>query len=165
MDELIRVVLGALRLLLKFALFAAGLTAVVIPSALVFVYFQEGPWTPSDEAEAAMTRLANVDLGKIELGLGAMQDALGAAENISQSTKAKNVKQVRWYRGAIRALSFEGRLIEIEVRDDTRTELILIRYKPVFKGTVYGLRLGGLPPDANTRARLKQITGVGVGWE
>ena len=134
---------------------------LLIPVALALVdagfeaaYFLQG--RPADAASMAGKR--DVDLAASAGSIDTLRAVLGPPAGQANSTLAANATYYWWWRdSAVRVTAVEGAPIFIDVGSDDGLHLLPYR-RPVFPGSIAGLRIGDPAPAPAEAASLKART-------
>ena len=119
----------------------------------IYGYFSDGPWTPTDQAQAAMAKLADVTL--YPGSLRDIREVFGEPEHVEHSSSEINVDQYRWYRGAIRVRAAGDLPIRIEIGSGRWFDFMPFG-RPDFPGRFLDLKVGGPAPSPEAAAALRK---------
>lgn len=139
--------------LMGFAVFAAIAVCLYLIGSNVYGYFTDGPWTPSDQAQAAMAKLGDARL--FPDSLRGIRELLGEPEHVAHSGSEINVEEYRWYRGAIRVRAAGDMPIRVEVGDGHWFDILPLD-RPDFPGKFLDLKVGGPAPSPEAAAVLRK---------
>jgi hypothetical protein len=139
--------------LVAFAVIATVGVCLYLIGSNVYGYFADGPWTPSDQAQAAMAKLADATL--YPGSLRNFRGLFGEPEHVAHSSSEINVDEYRWYRGAIRVRAAGDMPIRIELGSDEWYGILPFG-RPDFPGKFPGLQIGGPAPTAEQAAVLRK---------
>ena len=140
----------------KLAAFMAvmiGAICLYMVGANVYGYFTKGPWTPDDQAQAAMAKLGDATL--YPGSLRNFRELLGEPEHVEHSSSEINVEEYRWYRGAIRVRAAGDMPIRIEIGNGGWFDILPLG-RPVFPGKFFDLKVGGPAPSPEAAAALRK---------
>ncbi|HEY1475161.1 MAG TPA: hypothetical protein VGF53_13880 [Pseudolabrys sp.] len=143
----------ALAKLVAFVVIAATATCLYLIGANVYGYCADGPWTPSEQAQATMAKLADATL--YPGSLNNFRELFGEPEHVEHSSSEINVDQYRWYRGAIRVRAAGDLPIRIEIGNGGWFDILPFG-RPDFPGTFLDLRIGGPAPTPEQAAALRE---------
>ena len=143
----------ALGKLAAFAIFVTAAVCLYLVGANIYGYFADGPWTPPDQSQAAIAKLADATL--YPDSLRSIRELLGEPEHVSHSSSEINVEQYRWYRGAVRVRAAGDMPIRIELGSNEWYEILPFS-RPDFPGKFLDLRIGGPAPTPEAAAALRK---------
>ena len=148
-----RALAKALGKLVGFAVFVAFAISIYMIGANVYGYFTDGPWTPSDQAQTAMAKLAEATL--YPDSLRSIRELLGEPEHVEHSGSEINVEQYRWYRGAVRVRAAGDTPVRIEIGNGSWFDILPFG-RPDFTGHFLDLKIGGQAPSPEAAAALRK---------
>ena len=143
----------ALGKLVGFAVVAAIAICLYMIGANVYSYFTDGPWTPADQAQAAMAKLGDAAL--YPGSLRNFRELLGEPEYVVHSSSEINVEEYRWYRGAVRVRAAGDMPIRIEIGNAGWFDILPFG-RPHFPGKFLDLKVGGPAPSPEAAAALRK---------
>lgn len=121
--------------------------------ANVYGYFTDGPWTPVDQAQAAMAKLADATL--YPGSLRNFRELFGEPEHVAHSSSEINVDEYRWYRGAVRVRAAGDMPIRIEIGTGHWFDVLPLG-RPDFPGRFLDLKIGGPAPSPEAAEALRK---------
>ena len=139
--------------LVAFAVIAMVGGSLYLVGSNVYGYFTDGPWTPSDQAQAAMAKLADETL--YPDSLRDIREMLGEPERIVHSSSEINVDVYRWYRGAVRVRAAGDMPIRIELGSGDWFDVLPLG-RPDFSGKFLDLTIGGPAPSPEAAAAIRK---------
>jgi hypothetical protein len=143
----------ALGKLAAFVVIATAAVCLYLIGANVYGYFADGPWTPSEQAQAAMAKLADATL--YPGSLRDFREILGEPEHVEHSSSEVNVDIYRWYRGAVRVRAAGDMPIRIEIGSGHWFDILPFG-RPDFPGKFLDLKIGGSAPSPEAAAALRK---------
>jgi hypothetical protein len=133
-----------------------GFILLLSGGTIAYEYHSQGPFTSREETATALQRLASYDLAQTRFHFDEIKKVLGEPERISG--KMLNANELRWYRGAVTAITTLGtpELVSLGLHDEQRQGMPP-GAKSVFRGSILSIRIGDPVPTGETRDRVVQM--------